>query len=61
VLPTERIAHLGTGLLRCGISVRPMTASGQILPPRNVRGMFVIPLKAAVKADIFVRPVRATS
>ena len=33
----------------------------QILPPRNVRGMSVIPPKAAVNADIFVRPVRATS
>jgi hypothetical protein len=35
VLPTERLAHLcGAGdLLRCGILVRLMTASGQILPP----------------------------
>jgi hypothetical protein len=32
---------------------------GQILPPRNVRGMSVIPRKVAVNADIFVRPVRA--
>jgi hypothetical protein len=29
-LPTERIAHLGgRRLLRCGISIRPMTAVGQ--------------------------------
>jgi hypothetical protein len=34
-------------------------SQGQILPPRNVRGMSVIPPKAAVNADIFVRPVRA--
>jgi hypothetical protein len=39
----------------------PKTAPGQILPPRNVRGMSVIPPKAAVNADIFVRPVRANS
>jgi hypothetical protein len=32
---------------------------GQIRPSRDVRGMSVIPPKAAVKADIFVRPVRA--
>jgi hypothetical protein len=42
-----------------GISARLMTASGQILPPRNVRGMSVIPPEAAVNADISVRPVRA--
>jgi len=38
-----------------------MSAQGQILPPRNVRGMSVIPPKAAVNVDIFVRPVRAIS
>ena len=38
-----------------------MTALGQILPPRNVRGMSVIPPKAAVNTDIFVRPVRAST
>jgi hypothetical protein len=38
-----------------------MTGLGQILPPRNVRGMSVIPPKAAVNANIFVRPVRATN
>jgi hypothetical protein len=36
-----------------------MTGLGQVLPPRIVRGMSVIPPKAAVNADIFVRPVRA--
>jgi hypothetical protein len=41
--------------LRCGISIRSMCALGQILPPRDVRGMSVIPPKAAVNADIFVR------
>jgi hypothetical protein len=32
---------------------------GQIRPPRDVHGMSVISPKAAVNADIFVRPVRA--
>jgi hypothetical protein len=31
-----------------------MSAWGQILPPRNVRGMSVMPPKAAVNAHIFV-------
>jgi hypothetical protein len=31
-----------------------MAEMGQIRPPRDVRGMSVIPPKAAVKADIFV-------
>jgi hypothetical protein len=34
-------------------------SQGQILPPRNVRGMSVIPPKAALNADIFIWPVRA--
>jgi hypothetical protein len=38
-----------------------MSLVGQILPPRKVRGMSVIAPKAAVNADIFVRPVRATT
>jgi hypothetical protein len=38
-----------------------MTGQGQILPPRNVHGMSVIPPKAAVNTDIFVRPVRAST
>src|SRR6516165_11083664 len=37
-----------------------MTGGGQIRPSRDVRGMSVIPPKAAVNADIFARPVRAT-
>jgi hypothetical protein len=40
-------------------TARPDHTVGQILPPPNVRGMSVIPPKAAVNADIFVRPVRA--
>jgi hypothetical protein len=40
---------------------RLKSAPGQILPLRNVRGMSVISPKAAVNADIFVRPVRANS
>ena len=48
-------------LLRCERLEPPRSQMGQILPPRNVRGMSVIPPKAAVSADIFVRPVRANS
>ena len=47
-------------LLRCERLQPAMSQMGQILPPRNVRGTSVIPPKAAVNADIFVRPVRAT-
>ena len=46
-------------LLRCERLQPAMSQMGQILPPRNVRGTSVIPPKAAVNADIFVRPVRA--
>jgi hypothetical protein len=41
VLPAETTAHRSCrrGLLRCGISRRPMTASGQNCPYSDVRGL----------------------
>jgi hypothetical protein len=47
VLPTERIAHLSFGrrLLRCGISIRPMSAQGQFRPTRSKRDVPVCPLR----------------
>jgi hypothetical protein len=44
VLPTERIAHLSCGrrLLRCGISVRPMSQLGHSRPGRaRIRSSYV--------------------
>ena len=38
-----------------------MSGMGQIRPSRDVRGLSVIPPKAAVNTDIFVRPVRAST
>ena len=48
-------------LLRCKSSIRLMPGSGQIRPPRDFPGMSVLPPKAVVNADIFLRPVPATS
>jgi hypothetical protein len=55
----DNLPHQAAPLLHHSKLGRSTSAVGQIRPPRDVRGMSVIPPKANVNADIFVRPVRA--
>ena len=54
VLPNERNStpRYGRGLLRCGISILPMTAVGHERRFRDLRGKSANPPRLAVKADI---------
>jgi hypothetical protein len=47
VLPTERIAHLsyGRSLLRCGISVRPMSQMGHLRQTETLPTLAACPLR----------------
>jgi hypothetical protein len=63
VLSIERIAHLSDGrrLLRCGISVWPMTASGQNRKGSVRANLVRLPSGSGPVADILDRQLRATS
>jgi hypothetical protein len=54
--PKHSTGRCGGRLLRCGISIRPMTAMGQERRIGAVRNISAFPPRLDVGADIFIRP-----